>query len=90
MPKKPETKIIKQGKVDTEEIPLIKEKPRIVFRLFECLTHLEIATLEVSKVGIFLGDENGIRGRLAAVNQELKSLTETYRKLWAEMQQKGS
>lgn len=77
-------------KSEPVEKPKEVEKSRIVFRLFECLVHLENAGLEVSKVGIFLGDENGMRGRLAAVKQELASLTETYKKLWAEMQQKGS
>lgn len=95
MPKKPvgykakAAKVVSQGVVDTEEIPLTKEKPRVVFRLFECLVHLEQAREHLLKVGIFAEGEKEIestRQELQLVTSDISVLRDKYQKQWSEMQ----
>lgn len=64
----------------------LKSENVVVFRLFECVVHLEIALAELKKVGMFLGDnsETLIRQHNSAT-VSVESLYKEYLKQWGEM-----
>jgi hypothetical protein len=68
--------------------PLVKvEAPRRVFRVFECVVHLEQAAEHLSKVGIFpAAKADELKLQVNRLELEAKALAKTYRELWGAME----
>lgn len=83
-PKKPVKKV--QLKQEIQKPVEVKPEPKVVvFRLFECLVHLEVALVQVKQVGIFPGpekDAEDLKTRHTLLVGKLESLYHDYKVIW--------
>lgn len=84
MPKVKETKKLEHTK------PVLKEDPKvIIFRLFECVVHLEESLTQLKKVGIFPGPQeqaDELKRKMSHALTNTESLYKDYLALWGGMQ----
>lgn len=81
-------KKVVEPKNSVKDLKPIEAKSPPVFRLFECVVHLEIALAELKKVGIFPGNsevsERMMRGHTELVAR-LDDMYKDYLRFWGEM-----
>jgi hypothetical protein len=89
---KPATSIGKTGlKFGTSAVaparqPSPPEEPRRIFRLFECLMHVEIAQASINRVGVIPAErQQEIKDLLLVCKSDIAKLQKIYHDLWASM-----
>lgn len=79
---------VKETKKPEPTKPVLKEDPKvIIFRLFECVVHLEEALAQLKKVGIFPGEQvDDLKRKMSHALTNTESLYKDYLALWGGMQ----